>query len=78
MEWLMTPVNFTAVTHFNPEIYKVDQEAKLYLQHTPLHILNMIPIDVTGNGNCLYNPIIRVTGSTALTSSELRGKHLQH
>ena len=56
----------------------MDQAAKLYLQQASSDVQNMIPINVTGDGNCLYNSIICLTGSTVSTASELRGKYLQH
>ncbi|CAF2150654.1 unnamed protein product [Rotaria magnacalcarata] len=77
LEWLLTPIQFTPVAHFDSKVHKVDQEAKLYLQQTSLDVQNMIPIEVAADGNCLYNSIMCLSGSTALTPSELRGKYLQ-
>jgi len=77
MDWLLTPIRFAPITHFNPVIHKVDQEAKLYLQRTSLDVQNTISIDVIANGNCLYNSIICLTGDTVLTSCELRSKYFQ-
>ena len=71
----MTPIQFMLVTQFDPKVHRVDQEAKLYLQRTSLNFQNMIPIEVTADGNCLYNSIMCLSESTALTPSELRGKY---
>ena len=73
MQSLMTPINFTPIIQFNPEIHKIDQEATLYLQRTSPGIDNLVPINVAADGNCLYHSIICLSGRTALTSSELRG-----
>ena len=73
----MIPIQFTPVAYFDSEIHKVDEEAKLYLQQTSLDVQNMIPIEVAADGNCLYNSIMCLSGRTALTPSELRGKYLQ-
>ncbi|CAF4622447.1 unnamed protein product [Rotaria socialis] len=76
LEWLLTPIQFTPVTHFDLKIHRVDQEAKLYLQQAPLDVQNMIPIEVAADGNCLYNSIICLSGNTASTPSELRVRTL--
>ncbi|CAF2182230.1 unnamed protein product, partial [Rotaria magnacalcarata] len=76
LEWLLTPIQFTPVAHFDSKVHKVDQEAKLYLQQTSLDVQNMIPIEVAADGNCLYNSIMCLSGSTALTPSELRVRTL--
>ncbi|CAF4286258.1 unnamed protein product, partial [Rotaria magnacalcarata] len=76
LEWLLTPIQFTPVTHFDLKVHRVDQEAKLYLQQASLDVQNMIPIEVAADGNCLYNSIICLSGNIALTSSELRVRTL--
>ncbi|CAF2060651.1 unnamed protein product, partial [Rotaria magnacalcarata] len=53
LEWLLTPIQFTPVAHFDSEIHKV-----------------------AADGNCLYNSIMCLSGSTALTPSELRVRTL--
>lgn len=73
MEWLLTPIEFTPITHFNPLIHRIDKEAKLYLKQTSSDMENMIPVDVVGDGNCLYNSMICLSGSNILTPTELRG-----
>ncbi|CAF4952261.1 unnamed protein product, partial [Rotaria magnacalcarata] len=76
LEWFLTPIQFTSISHFDPKVHKVEQEAKLYLQQTSLDVQNMIPIEVAADGNCLYNSIIRLSGNTASTPSELRVRTL--
>ncbi|CAF2088218.1 unnamed protein product, partial [Rotaria magnacalcarata] len=76
LEWLLTPIQFTPITHFDLKVHRVDQEAKLYLQQASLDVQNMIPIEVAADGNCLYNSIICLSGNIALTSSELRVRNL--
>ena len=71
----MTPIQFTPITHFDPKVHRVDQEAKLYLQQTSLDFQNMIPIAVAANGNCFYNSIVCLSESIVLTASEMRGKY---
>ncbi|CAF4422189.1 unnamed protein product [Rotaria socialis] len=72
LEWLLTPINFTNITHFDPRVHKIDQKAKLYLRKAPLNVQNMVPIEVMADGNCLYNSIICLSGNAFLTHSELR------
>ncbi|CAF4995672.1 unnamed protein product, partial [Rotaria socialis] len=55
LEWLLTPIQFTPITHFDPKVHRVDQKAKLYLQQASLDVQNMITIEVAADGNCLYN-----------------------
>ncbi|CAF2144359.1 unnamed protein product [Rotaria magnacalcarata] len=76
LEWLLTPIQFTPITHFDPKVHRVDQKAKLYLQQASLDVQNMIPIEVAADGNCLYNSIICLSGNTASTPSELRVRSL--
>ncbi|CAF3269398.1 unnamed protein product [Rotaria socialis] len=76
LEWLLTPIQFTPITHFDPKVHRVDQKAKLYLQQASLDVQNMITIEVAADGNCLYNSIICLSGNTASTPSELRVRSL--
>ncbi|CAF1021874.1 unnamed protein product, partial [Rotaria magnacalcarata] len=76
LEWLLTRIQFTPVSHFDPRVHKVDQEAKLYLQQASLDVQNMVPIQTTADGNCLYDSIRCLSGGTALTLSELRVRTL--
>ncbi|CAF5218299.1 unnamed protein product, partial [Rotaria magnacalcarata] len=38
LEWFLTPIQFTSISHFDPKVHKVEQEAKLYLQQTSLDV----------------------------------------
>ncbi|CAF4642776.1 unnamed protein product, partial [Rotaria socialis] len=76
LEWLLTPIQFTPITHFDPKVHRVDQKANLYLQQASLDVQNMIAIEVAADGNCLYNSIICLSGNTASTPSELRVRSL--
>ncbi|CAF3600903.1 unnamed protein product [Rotaria socialis] len=72
LKWLLTSIQFTPITHFDPKVHRVDQKAKLYLQQASLDVQNMITIEVAADGNCLYNSIICLSGNTVSTPSELR------
>ncbi|CAF1641912.1 unnamed protein product [Rotaria magnacalcarata] len=76
LEWLLTPIQFTPITHFDPKVHRVDQKAKLYLQQASLDVQNMITIEVAADGNGLYNSIICLSGNTTSTPSELRVRSL--
>ena len=36
-------------------------------------VRHLVPADVAADGNCLYNSIVLLMGSTVVTASELRG-----
>ncbi|CAF3690086.1 unnamed protein product [Rotaria socialis] len=76
LKWLLTPIQFTPITHFDPKVHRVDQKAKLYLQQASLDVQSMITIEVAADGNCLYNSIIYLSGNTLSTPSELRVRSL--
>ncbi|CAF3155653.1 unnamed protein product, partial [Rotaria socialis] len=76
LKWLLTPIQFTPITHFDAKVHRVDQKAKLYLQQASLDVQSMITIEVAADGNCLYNSIIYLSGITASTPSELRVRSL--
>ncbi|CAF4236847.1 unnamed protein product [Rotaria magnacalcarata] len=76
LEWLLTLIQFTPITHFDPKVHRIDQKANLYLQQASLDVQNMIAIEFTADGNCLYNSIICLSGNTASTPSELRVRTL--
>jgi hypothetical protein len=73
----LIPVRFTPIVHFDPAVHKIDQHAKAYLQKASLDVRDMVPINVIGDGNCLYNSVTCLGGTTVLTPCELRGMHLQ-
>jgi hypothetical protein len=74
----LTPIRFTPITHFDPAVHKIDQQAKIYLQKASLDVQDMVPVEVTADGNCLYNAVICLGGTAVLTPSELKGMHLQY
>ncbi|CAF5205313.1 unnamed protein product, partial [Rotaria magnacalcarata] len=76
LKWLLKPIQFTPITHFDPKVHRVDQKAKLYLQQASLDVQSMITIEVAADGNCLYNSIICLSGNTLSTPSELRVRSL--
>ncbi|CAF4424562.1 unnamed protein product, partial [Rotaria magnacalcarata] len=76
LEWLLTPIQFAPITHFDPKVHRVDQKANLYLQKASLDVQNMIAIEVAADGNCLYNSIICLSGNKASTPSKLRVRSL--
>jgi hypothetical protein len=73
LKWLLTPVQFDPITHFDLAAHTVDQQAKIYLLNASSDVQQLIPVHVLGDGNCLYNSIVCLAGTTTLTPSELRG-----
>ncbi|CAF4050661.1 unnamed protein product [Rotaria magnacalcarata] len=76
LEWLLTPMQFTNITHFDPNVHKIDQEAKVYLQKAALDVQKMVPTNVIADGNCLYNSVTCLNETKLLTTSELRVRTL--
>ncbi|CAF1642845.1 unnamed protein product, partial [Adineta ricciae] len=72
LEWLLTPLPFTPITYFDSNIHRIDQCAKEYLENGCTDIQGMVPVEVLGDGNCLYNSIICLSGTKKLSVSELR------
>jgi hypothetical protein len=73
LKWLLAPVQFDPITYFDPAAHKIDFSAKMYLLKADSDVRDMIPVDVLADGNCLYNSIECLAGTTSMTPSELRG-----
>ncbi|CAF1507417.1 unnamed protein product, partial [Adineta ricciae] len=76
LEWLLTPIQFTPITYFDPTVHRIDEQARIYLEKGCLGIQNKVPIEVFADGNCLYHSIICLNGGRDLTVSELRVRTL--
>ncbi|CAF1295892.1 unnamed protein product, partial [Didymodactylos carnosus] len=70
----MAPLSYTPTTHFDARLHKRDTVARVYLSKCNLsNLLDLIPIESTGNGNCLYNSILTLMPSPSeITAKELR------
>ncbi|CAF0864572.1 unnamed protein product [Didymodactylos carnosus] len=70
----MAPLSYTPTTHFDACLHKLDTVAQVYLSKCNLsNLLDLIPVESTGNGNCLYNSILTLMQSPSeITAEELR------
>lgn len=56
-------------------MHKIDHQAKAYLLEADSDVQDMVPIEVLGDGNCLYNSVVCLAGTAPMSVSELRGKY---
>ena len=69
----MTPLQFHPIQVFDETKHTVDVVAKEYLQKATDDMHNLVPVDVLGDGNCLYSSIVVLMNNPLVTASELRG-----
>ncbi|CAF1131041.1 unnamed protein product [Adineta ricciae] len=72
IESIMTPLEFRPYGVFDDRIHVVDLVAKQYLEKAATDVQHLIPVDVDGDGNCLYHSILLLMNNSTLTTSELR------
>lgn len=72
----MGEMEFRPVEVFNEEKHTVDLVALEYLGKIGGFVSNMIPVKVEADGNCLYNSILLLMGTSPASISELRGKYI--
>lgn len=75
INWLLTPVQFDPITHFDAAVHRIDDKAKIYLLKADSDVRGMIPVKTLGDGNCLYNSVACLAGNKIITPSELRGMY---
>ncbi|CAF1120706.1 unnamed protein product [Didymodactylos carnosus] len=70
----MAPLSYTPTTHFDACLHKLDTVAQVYLSKCNLsNLLDLIPIESIGDGNCLYNSILTLMPSPSeIIAEELR------
>ncbi|CAF1185962.1 unnamed protein product [Adineta steineri] len=68
----MSLLEFRPYGVFDDRIHVVDSIAKEYLEKASADVQHLIPVDVDGDGNCLYHSVILWMNDSTLTASELR------
>ena len=69
----MLSIQFNPNQMFDERKYLVDAVAKTYLRKATYDVQHLIPVEVVGDGNCLYNSILLLMNNPMMTTSELRG-----
>ena len=69
----MAPYEFRPNQIFDERKHIVDVVAKQYLEQATSDIHHLVPVEVTANGNCLYNSVLLLMNNPSVTTSELRG-----
>ncbi|CAF1123464.1 unnamed protein product [Rotaria sp. Silwood1] len=72
IESIMVPYEFRPNQIFDERKHIVDIAAKQYLRQATSDVHHLVPVQVTANGNCLYNSILLLMNNPAVTTSELR------
>ncbi|CAF1667127.1 unnamed protein product, partial [Adineta ricciae] len=72
MDSIMRPLQFYPTYVFDETKHVVDVVAKEYLDKATVDIHHLVPVDVPGDGNCLYNSIVLLMNNPLVTASELR------
>ncbi|CAF4749070.1 unnamed protein product [Rotaria sp. Silwood1] len=73
MESIMMPLQFHPIQVFDETKHIVDMVAKEYLQKATDDTHHLVPVNVLGDGNCLYHSIVVLMNNPLVTASELRG-----
>ena len=69
----MTPIDFHPNQVFDETKHVIDVVAKKYLKKATDNMHHLVPVEVTGDGNCLYNSILLLMNNPVVTPEELRG-----
>jgi len=70
------PFEFHPVQVFDETKHVVALVAKRYLEKAADDVHHLLPVDVLGNGNCLYNSILLLMNNSSVTTDELRGTRI--
>ena len=73
MDLYSMPLNFYPNDSFDERIHVIDIMAKPYLAKAAVDVRHLIPVDVPGDGNCLYHSVLLLMNNSVMTTSELRG-----
>jgi hypothetical protein len=73
MESTMMPLQFHPNQVFDETKHIVDVVAKEYLQKATDDTHRFLPVDVPGDGNCLYHSMVLLINDPLVTASEIRG-----
>ena len=69
----MGSFQFHPIQVFDEIEHVVDVVAKRYLEKASDDVHHLQPVDVPGDGNCLYHSIIVLMNNRLVTTDELRG-----
>ncbi|CAF4239766.1 unnamed protein product [Rotaria sp. Silwood2] len=72
MESIMMPLQFHPIQVFDETKHTADTVAKEYLQKATEDTHHLVPVNVLGDGNCLYQSIVVLMNNPLVTASELR------
>ncbi|CAF1039182.1 unnamed protein product [Adineta steineri] len=72
IESLLTAFQFHPIQVFNKRKHVVDLIAKSYLDKAADDVQHLLPVDVPGDGNCLYYSILVLMNNSSITTDELR------
>jgi hypothetical protein len=61
---------------FDETKHVVDVIAKEYLEKATGDVHHLIPVEVIGDGNCLYHSVVLLMNNPTVTASELRGMEI--
>ncbi|CAM4983023.1 unnamed protein product [Rotaria socialis] len=72
IESIMTRIHFHPNQVFDESKHIIDVVAKEYLEKAIDNVDHLIPVEVSGDGNCLYGSILLLMNNPMVTTSELR------
>ena len=62
---------------FDGKKHRSDAVAMEYVGKAANDVRHLVPADVAADGNCLYNSVVLLMDSSAVTTSELRGMKIR-
>ncbi|CAF4509390.1 unnamed protein product [Rotaria magnacalcarata] len=68
----MIRIHFHPNQVFDESKHVIDVVAKEYLEKATDNIDHLIPVEVSGDGNCLYGSILLLMNNPMVTTNELR------
>ncbi|CAF4921521.1 unnamed protein product [Rotaria socialis] len=72
IESIMTRIHFHPNQVFDESKYVIDVVAKEYLEKATDNVDHLIPVEVSGDGNCLHGSILLLMNNPMVMTSELR------
>ena len=69
----MTPISFHPIRIFDETKHEVDVVAMEYVQKATDDVRHLIPVNVSSDGNCLYQSMVLLIDNPLITVIELRG-----
>ncbi|CAF3448842.1 unnamed protein product [Rotaria socialis] len=72
IESIMTRIHFHSNQVFDESKHVIDVVAKEYLEKAIDNVDHLIPVEVSGGGNCLHGSILLLMNNPMVTTSELR------